>query len=129
MVGPWCAMFCTWCYELGAKDVKEDSPTFIQGSRYAYVPYIVGDARGARYGLKTVDPDQVMPGDLVCYDWGWDGTYDHVGLFEKWTSGLSVFNAIEGNTSVDNDSNGGEVMRRTRNVSGQSTVFCRVAEP
>ena len=123
MVGPWCAMFTTWCYEQAG-----DSPSFSKGSYYAYVPYIVGDARNARRGLTTTDSP--IPGDLVCYDWAWDGEYDHVGIFESWQPGSgSTFTAIEGNTSTSNDSNGGEVMRRTRRVPDQATVFVRVAEP
>jgi len=123
MVGPWCAMFVTWSYETTA-----DSPSFAKGSYYAYVPYIVGDARAGRRGLSTTDSP--VPGDLVCYDWQWNGEYDHVGIFESWQSGSgSTFTAIEGNTSLDNNSNGGEVMRRTRRVPDQNTVFVRVAEP
>src|SRR5262245_18055846 len=57
-VGPWCAMFVTWAYE-----TVGDSPAFIRGSRYAYVPYLVADGRGSRYGLSvTNDP---IPGDAV----------------------------------------------------------------
>jgi len=126
MVGPWCAMFCTWCFELGAKDLGLDSPSFVQGSRYAYCPYIVSDARNRKYGLSTTD-DPIL-GDLVVYDWSWDTIYDHVGIFEKWTGG-GYFNCIEGNTSTSNNSNGGEVMRRSRSKSGQGTVFVRVNEP
>jgi len=122
MVGPWCAMFATWAFE-----TKGDSPAFVQGARYAYVPYIVSDGQNGRNGLKVTDDP--IPGDLVAYDWGWDGTYDHVGIFEGWVSGTSQFTAIEGNTSTSNDSNGGEVMRRTRNRTGQATVFVRVQEP
>jgi len=132
MTGPWCAMFMTWCFELGAQDIAKDSPSFKKGVNYSYVPYIVGDARAARNGLRTVDSDQVQPGDLVCYDWQRDGTYDHVGVFEKWITGAADFQAIEGNTSADSggsQSNGGGVYRRTRNVGGQGTVFVRVAEP
>lgn len=120
MVGPWCAMFCTWCYETAG-----DSPSFKKGSTYAYVPYIVNDARNKKNGLSVTDSP--IPGDLVCFDWGYDGTYDHVGLFEAWTSGNS-FNSVEGNTSVGNDSDGGAVMRRQRSTSAQATVFVRVAE-
>jgi len=119
---PWCAMFCTWCFEN-----EGNSPAFVKGSRYSYVPYIVGDARANRNGLQTVDADQVIPGDLVCYDWQWDGEYDHVGIFEKWIG--DEFYAIEGNTSTANQSNGGSVMRRDRLPSTQATVFVRVAEP
>jgi len=120
LVGPWCAMFVTWCYE-----TVGDSPSFVKGKNYAYVPYIVSDARGGRNGLILTDAP--VGGDLVCYDWQRDGTFDHVGLFEKWTGG-GGFTAIEGNTSTSNNSDGGEVMRRSRNTNSQSTVFVRVAE-
>ena len=43
--------------------------------------------------------------------------------------GTGTFNAIEGNTSVSNNSNGGEVMRRARSTPQQGTVFVRVSEP
>jgi hypothetical protein len=118
---PWCAMFVTWAFEQVG-----DSPSFVQGSRYSYCPYVVGDARAGRYGLWTTDDP--IPGDLCVYDWAYDTIYDHIGIFERWISGTSQFNAIEGNTSVDNNSNGGEVMRRSRSRSGQGTCFVRVAE-
>jgi len=92
------------------------------------VPYLVSDARAGRYGLSTTD--EPIPGDCVAYDWSFDGTYDHVGLFEAWTPGSGTeFTACEGNTSTSNDSNGGQVMRRTRNRGAQGTVFVRVKEP
>jgi hypothetical protein len=117
---PWCAIFCTWAY-----DHAGDTTAFVRGSRYSYVPYIVADARAGRYKLATTDDP--IPGDLVCYDWAFDGTYDHVGMFEAWQPGSGTsFTAIEGNTSTSNNSNGGQVMRRTRNRSSQATVFVRV---
>jgi hypothetical protein len=120
---PWCAMFTTYVYEVEA----DGSPSFHKGSAYAYVPYVVQDARNNRYGLSVTHSP--IPGDLVCFDWDFDGTYDHIGLFEAWAQGsASTFTAIEGNTSIDNNSNGGEVMRRTRRVPDQGTVFVRVAE-
>lgn len=121
MVGPWCAMFVTWCYETSG-----NSPSFVKGSRYAYVPYIVSDARAGKNGLTTTDDP--ISGDLVCFDWQSDTIYDHVGIFEKWIVGAGDFNCIEGNTSYSNDSNGGSVMRRTRNRA-QKITFVRVAEP
>jgi CHAP domain len=122
---PWCAMFTTWAYVLGAGDVGKTASAMVRGSRYAYVPYLLGDARANRYGLSTTgDP---LPGDLVCFDWNLDGVPDHVGIFEAWTTGMSSFSAIEGNTSTTNNSNGGEVMRRSRSTSG--VAFVRVREP
>ncbi len=120
MIGPWCAMFVTYCYEVDAGG----SPSFERGSRYAYVPYIVQDARADRNGLTVTS--QPMPGDLVCYDWQRDGTYDHVGIFEAGTA--NSWTAVEGNTSTSNNSNGGEVMRRQRSSSDAAVVFVRVAE-
>ena len=126
MAGPWCAMFTSWSYEHGATSLGTDSPSHKKGSSYAYVPYIVSDARAKRNGLSVTSSP--IPGDLVCFDWHWDGTFDHVGLFERWRDSKS-FDAIEGNTSTSNNSDGGQVMRRSRNAGGQSTVFVRVAEP
>ena len=123
MVGPWCAMFCTWADQTGGKPTK----SFLKGVKYAYVPYIVSDARLGLNGLSITSSPK--PGDLVTYDWSRDGEYDHVGLFEAWAQGSgSTFTAIEGNTSLSNNSNGGEVMRRTRRTTDQATVFVRVAE-
>lgn len=112
--GPWCAMFVTWCY------VTAGSEAFVKGQRYAYVPYMVADARAGRYGLSVTRSP--APGDVVAYDWD-GGVADHTGLFERGTA--QVFHAIEGNTSVGNDSNGGEVMRRSRQGS-QVECFIRV---
>jgi hypothetical protein len=125
-VGPWCAMFVTWCFELGANDVGEDSPTFVRGQRYAYVPYLVADARDGLHGLTTTDDPR--PGDAVAFDWAFDTIYDHVGLFEGWLE-TGLFSTIEGNTSHADQSNGGSVMRRQRSLGTQGTVFVRVAEP
>lgn len=122
----WCAIFVTWNYVTGAA-----SKVFAKGSRYAYVPYIVADAGAGRNNLAlTSDP---QPGDIVCFDWEQNGVADHTGLFEKWIDRGKSFYSIEGNTGIGNDSNGGEVMRRTRAVSSLARyqghpVFVRVGK-
>jgi len=116
---PWCAMFVAWCYE-----AVGDSPTFAPGVRYAYVPYMVSDARAGRNGLSVVSSP--APGDLAAFDWERDSVHDHVGIFERGTP--ASFYCIEGNTSPANDSNGGQVMRRERSSSSVGIVFMRVAE-
>jgi hypothetical protein len=119
LTGPWCAMFVTWCFETSG-----DSPSFKQGRSYAYVPYMVNDARAYRNGLAvTKDP---IPGDVVMFDWEGDGVHDHVGLFEKMLPNGNM-QTIEGNTAVGNESNGGQVMRRER--ARARTVIARVREP
>ncbi len=126
---PWCAMFVTWCDAMAAGDIGKAQTALKRGERYAYVPYLVGDARANKYGLRVVDDPE--PGNLVCYDWspGGDGLFDHVGIFEAWVDSKGGFYAIEGNTSSADDSNGGRVERRTRNRANQVTVFVRVPEP
>jgi hypothetical protein len=117
MIGPWCAMFQTWC----ADQTTQRWP--LRGSRFAYVPYLEHAAAAHQYALSfTSSP---VPGDIVTYDWDGDGVADHVGIFESW-HGSGVFTAIEGNTSTSDQSNGGEVMRRTRYRS-QVHRFIRVS--
>jgi hypothetical protein len=118
---PWCAIFCTWC------DLNSGNPgkyAFAKGVRYSYCPYIVNDARLGYYGLSIVSTPK--PGDLVLYDWSRDGEYDHVGIFES--GNATNWQAIEGNTSTTNNSNGGQVMRRSRSSSGINRVFVRIQE-
>ena len=119
---PWCAIFATWCDQTS----PVPSGSFKRGSYYSYVPYVVSDARAGRRGLTVTSSPKA--GDLVCYDWSWDGEYDHIGIFEDWAPGSGEFTAIEGNTSTSDNSNGGQVMRRTRSKYEQATVFVRVAE-
>ena len=121
---PWCAMFCTWCYEEGAAG---GSQSFAKGSYYSYVPYVVADARNRLRGLSTTGSP--IPGDLVCFDWGFDGLFDHIGVFEEGSA--SAFSTIEGNTSPDSggsQSNGGQVCRKSRDAGDANLCFVRVAE-
>lgn len=108
--GPWCAMFASWCY------IHAGSKVFHRGKDhgYAYVPYIVGDARAGRNSLAlTKHP---AAGDLVCYDWERNGVADHVELFEQWLDrSRGIFSTVGGNTSGDDSgsqSNGGMVAHR-----------------
>lgn len=126
MVGPWCAMFVTWCFELAAADLGKDSPSFVRGSYYAYVPYLLEDARAGRRGLSISGSPE--PGWLAVYDWERNGVPDHLGIFEEWIGGRT-FSAIEGNTSSSSDSNGGQVQRRQRDAGTGQVSFVRVAEP
>jgi hypothetical protein len=118
MIGPWCAMFITYAY------VQAGSKAFKKGSHWAYCPYMLADARAQRNGLTIVPADKVQPGDIVLFDWQKDGVPDHVGLVIK-PPVKGKFTAVEGNTSVGNNSNGGEVMFRERNTT-QVAAFVRV---
>lgn len=111
MIGPWCAMFVTYCF------VKAGSKAFERGSRWAYCPYMLQDARQNRNGLTLVPRDQEQPGDIVLYSWKQNGVANHVGILLTVPNLNGGFTAIEGNTAVGADSDGGEVMIRQRSMS------------
>jgi len=100
----WCGMFVSWCY---------DKAGFPLGN--------VGFSKGfagcqtavAHYKNKNKVTTKPVQGDIVFFDWNGDGRFDHTGIFVKDIDGKS-FETIEGNTSLTNQSNGGQVMRRKR---------------
>lgn len=107
---PWCAMFISYCFYQAGLPLPA---TTAKG--FAYCPYGV---QWFRHQGKF--DKQPRPGDVVFFDWSSDGVADHVGIVEAVNPDGSVA-TIEGNTSTSNNSNGGEVMRRTRsqgNIQG-----------
>ena len=105
---PWCAMFVSYClYNAGLRlDITTQKG-------FAYCPYGVKWFKNKGWWNTTP-----KVGDVVFYDWQGDGVSDHVGIVEKVNPNGSIV-AIEGNTSVGNNSNGGQVMRRERSGSIQ----------
>jgi hypothetical protein len=119
MTGPWCAMAVTQWY------VMAGSKGFSRSSRWAYCPYILQSAIAGTSGLAlTRNP---LEGDIVLFDWDDDGIADHVGILRTRVNEQGNFGTIEGNTSVGNDSNGGECMERDRHVSQLVTYKGRPA--
>ena len=119
----WCAVFVSWCFANSVPFYKLRKPSF----KYAYVPFVVANARSGKSGLQVVARSGVRRGDLVCFDWEGDGIADHIGFFNGWINQTSgTFKTIEGNTSLTDQSNGGEVMARERTIS-QVRVFARVS--
>jgi peptidoglycan hydrolase-like protein with peptidoglycan-binding domain len=112
---PWCAIFVSWCFANGG------SKSFARRSRWAYVPYVLNDAHAARNGLSVTKAPEA--GDLVLFDWDSDGVCDHIGIVEK----PSPLVTIEGNTSPTDNSNGGQVMRRTDRSASDIAAFVHVS--
>lgn len=104
---PWCAMFVSWCYAQAGKPLPNIG--FSKG--------FAGCQTGFNFFTKKGwITDKPVAGDIVLFDWNNDGRHDHTGLFVEWLRD-GVFTSIEGNTSMNNDSNGGNVMVRTRQKS------------
>lgn len=100
---PWCDMFVSW---VGA----QANATDIVG-KFAYCPYHVNwfKNRGQWHG-RDVTP---QPGDVIFFA-NKSGVACHIGFVER-VEGSTIY-TIEGNTSVGNNANGGEVMRRARTL-------------
>jgi len=100
----WCGMFVSWCYSQAGKQLPNIG--FKKG--FAGCQTAV-----AYFKAKGWITDKPVAGDIVFFDWNNDGRYDHTGLFVNWNIN-GTFTSIEGNTSLTNNSNGGEVMKRNR---------------
>lgn len=121
LIGPWCLMFVTYAF------VTAGSKAFSRGSRWAYCPFAVNDARAGRYGTIVVPVDETDRGDVAYFSWRQNGVADHVGIVLSKPDASGNFDCLEGNTSLSHDSDGGEVMIRRRN-NRQVLAYVRVAE-
>ena len=101
---PWCMMFVQWCFrQAGAQDMLPAltaSCGALMRAAQAKGCWITGD---------------YQPGDVVIYDFPGGAATDHCGIVV--TALTDGVRAIEGNTAVGDNSNGGEVMERTRPLS------------
>lgn len=108
----WCGMFVSWCY---------DKAGFPLGN-IGFVKGFAGCQTAVAFFTKnkrlTTTPKE---GDIVFFDWNLDGRYDHTGVFVRQID-KDYFETIEGNTSLTNQSNGGQVMLRKRKY-GKGVVF------
>lgn len=100
---PWCMVFCQWCFD----QVKVALPI-----RTASCTALMNAAKEAGRWVTG----NYQPGDLVIYTFNQNGTPSHCGIYLKKESTFT-FSAVEGNTSLSNNANGGEVMIRTRSLS------------
>lgn len=97
----WCAIFVWWCFHKAG--VEKLLPT-----KTASCWQMMDAAKKA--GLWVTSG--YHPGDVLIYKFG--ASY-HTGICES-VSGNTV-TAIEGNTGINNNANGGAVMRRKRSVA------------
>lgn len=106
----WCMVFVLWCYN--AANCK--------------LPVATASCSALLNWYKKNQPECIVKtpksNDIIIYNFG------HTGIYEKPDpKNSNKFYAIEGNTGIGNDSNGGEVMRRLRTLS-QVTAFIRPKE-
>lgn len=109
---PWCNIFVSYCFSVGAGYTicHGFAGAGVTPKGCAYVPTTEAWLRSAGLWLGRIDPE---PGDIAIYNWD-GGPPDHIGIVEDGADGS--FTAVEGNTAVGADSNGGAVMRRERTL-------------
>lgn len=104
----WCAGFVSWVTEQETK---------AQPHNEVGVPaYVALADKGDDLSVTT----KPQAGDLVAYDWGSDGSWDHIGIYRAKGSG-SNFNTIEGNTSGPK-AGGDQVATKTRTTGSDYKV-------
>ncbi len=107
----WCNIFVSYCFLNGAEYVicagHKGLGVYAKGCTYVPTTEAWLNATGMWKGRT-----EPLPGDIAIYNWH-GGLPDHIGIVEEYLGG-GRFNAIEGNTGIGNDANGGEVMRRLR---------------
>lgn len=98
---PWCMSFVQWVF-------AQAGASALLPARTASCGALMRAAQAA--GMWVTGNYQ--PGDVVIYDFPGGAATDHCGIVvTPLTNGIR---SIEGNTAAVNDSNGGEVMERTR---------------
>jgi peptidoglycan hydrolase-like protein with peptidoglycan-binding domain len=104
----WCAIFVSWVFDQAGAPLGKIETS--KGYHYCQGGYHYWKEKGE----LTKEPEM---GDIVLYDWKGDGHCDHTGIFDSWKDNNQTrFYAWEGNTEFGNDSDGGKVMRRERNI-------------
>ena len=99
---PWCMMFIQWVF------ASEGAITLLPARTASCGAFMRASQAQGRWVTEGY-----RPGDIVIYNFpGNDALTDHCGIvITPLTDGIR---AIEGNTAVGDDSNGGGVMERTR---------------
>ena len=98
---PWCMLFIQWVFTQAGAESLLAARTASCG---AFMRAAQSTGRWVTSGYQ--------PGDVVIYDFPGGGATDHCGIVV--TALTTGVRAIEGNTASGDDSNGGEVMERTR---------------
>jgi hypothetical protein len=103
----WCGIFCSWVYAYAGHPL----------GNIGYLKGFAGCQTAVKYyrerNMITKHP---KPGDLMFFNWKGNGVFVHTGIFTKYAiSGIDVY-TVEGNTSNKNQTNGGQVMQKVREV-------------
>lgn len=100
----WCCIFVWWVF-------NQAGASKLFGSKEAYCPTLM-----IRFGAKGRIDMNPKVGDIVFFNFSGGKIAKHVGIIIGINSDGTI-TTIEGNTGSSNDTNGGQVMQRTRKMS------------
>ena len=107
---PWCVIFQWWCFKhSGCAELFPNT---------AHCDGVRSYAKGIGRWINPAEIRQtagLKAGDLVVWDYDYDGSGDHIGIIEKVT-GRETFTTIEGNYADG-------VCRVNRNLEGVSGIY------
>ena len=120
LLAPWSLIFPCFCY------AQAGSSAFAPGSRYAYAPHLLDDARRGHNFLSVTD--EPLPGDLALIDADGDGRPERLAIFDGWEREHSTerFDAIEGDVGYEGDVNGEGCVARTKRARAEVIAFVHV---
>ena len=89
------------------------SSLYFNGKKETYCPHSI---KWCQSNLAQIPPYLAMACDIIYFDWEKNGVPNHIGLVEEKVSTTSI-KTVEGNTD------GGKVARKTRNVKYVQAIF------
>ena len=124
---PWCGAFVLWC-------LRESGCEFpispMKGQTFALVQIWKNFAQ--KEGLLLDNKTDLLPGDILLFDWNNNGTVEHMGIFTRnfydthdYPSGKRLVKmaiSLEGNTSHDQWKDGMTAIKK-RNLSTIDSVI------
>lgn len=116
----WCVVFVWDIFRMAGA-----SELFYDGKKTAWCDAVRDWAKTSNLVVNKTDGKH---GDLVLFDWNNNYSADHIGFIDSKNSD-GTYQTVEGNTSVDNNSNGGEVQIRTRYPSEIMMIIRPKYEP
>lgn len=115
LVGPWCAMFVSWCFTFGGSPL----PPIRTSKGFAYCPDIVAFAKANGIWHDASSTYRPKRGDIVLFDFPGDGVNrpSHVEIVLAYL-GVGRVQTLGGNTMSGGGRDGGSVVIHNRSVAG-----------
>lgn len=114
---PWCGAFVSCMYIFSGSPLNTEY-------KWGFLYCPTGAVKMKNKGW-LIPSTEAQPGDIVFYNWKGNKSLsmsEHTGIVSSKVKN-NYFTAYEGNTSLSDNSNGGEVMNRSRSLNSVTGIF------